>query len=639
MPVSRATTWAKPRRKKPTPNVGLPQVSIVQAMDDPSLFGGSFQGPSWDAWRAILKAAYALPMTAEEVEFFRSVTDRDPPKKRVRELWLIIGRRGGKDSIASLILAYTAAWFSGQDKLRPGERALCACLATDRDQAAIVLDYARGYFDDVAALKPLVQDDERASDIELTNRCDISVMTSNFRAVRGRPVLLAIFDELALWRDEKSANPDEEIYRSIVPGTLTLAPEALIVGISSPYRKNGLLYAKFKQHYGQDDDDILVVRAPTRTFNPLIPQSVIDAEIARDPAAMRAEYLAEFRSDVGGWMLAEIIESAVDAGVRVRPPAAGVKYVAFADPSGGARDSFTLAIAHLDDENVVLDCLHEIKAPFDPSVATFEMSAILKQYGLTSVTGDKYGAQWVVAAFAAHGIQYRHSKRDRSEIYLDVMPQFTSGRARLLDHPKMVGQFCSLERTTAPSGRDKVDHGKGGHDDLCNAVAGALVLAAVVKKSVPLVGPYVVSAVREFGSNTRPQIYEIGGTAVPQARQPDPSATPEALEKLCAEWRQLHGAKLSGHCPDPLRLDLLPGLIRKMAGDLGVEMPHLEVSAEARRALGPVPFHDPACTATTVPPSGLPNPENAIRRGEPVAAPVEIAKPFRLSELGSTWKK
>jgi hypothetical protein len=560
MPVSRATSWTKTRhRKKPkAPAAALPQVDIVQAMDDPTLFGGSFHGPSWDAWRAILKAAYALPMSPDEVEFFRSVTDRDPPKKRVRELWLIIGRRGGKDSVASLILAYSAAWFSGQGKLRPGERALCACLATDRDQASIVLDYARGYFDDIAALKPLIQDDERASDLELTNRCDISVMTSNFRAVRGRPILLAIFDELAMWRDEKSANPDEEIYRSIVPGTLTLAPEALIVGISSPYRKGGLLYAKFKQHYGQDDDDILVVRAPTRAFNPLIPQSVIDAEIARDPAAMRAEYMGEFRDDVGGWMLAEIIEAAVDAGVRVRPPVAGVKYVAFADPSGGARDSFTLAIAHLDGQNVVLDCLHEIKAPFDPAVATFEMSAILKQYGLTTVTGDKYGAQWVVSAFASHGIQYRHSKRDRSEIYLDVMPQFTSGRARLLDNARMVGQFCALERTTAPSGRDKVDHGKGGHDDLCNAVAGALVLASVVRQPMSFVAPAVV----ESGPHW--------------TRAIDTTA------------------------------DRNIGLLGLLEGNSK--------------------------------PGGLPNPENAARRGEPPpAAPATPVRPFKLSEMGSIY--
>jgi hypothetical protein len=106
--MARAVTkWGKPRRrKKAAPAAGLPQVDIVQAMDDPApVWRNSFRGQSWDAWRTILKAAYALPMTAAEIEFFRSVTDRDPPKKRVREVWLIIGRRGGKDSIASLILA------------------------------------------------------------------------------------------------------------------------------------------------------------------------------------------------------------------------------------------------------------------------------------------------------------------------------------------------------------------------------------------------------------------------------------------------------------------------------------------------------------------------------------------------------
>jgi hypothetical protein len=329
---------------------------------------------------------------------------------------------------------------------------------------------------------------------------------------------------------------------------------------------------------------VLVVRAPTRAFNPLIPQEIIDAKIAEDPAANRAEYLAEFRDDVGGWMLAEIIESAVDSGIRVRPPVAGVKYAAFADPSGGARDSFTLAIAHLDGQNVILDCLHEIKAPFDPAVATFEMAAILKQYGLASVTGDKYGAQWVVSAFASHGIQYRHSKRDRSEIYLDVMPQFTSGRARLLDHARMVGQFCSLERTTAPSGRDKVDHGKGGHDDLCNAVAGAMVLAAVVKKPTSFAPPFSASRSRDFESHRPGMVHTIEAVAEPAPKQPAPDASVDALEKLRDEWRKLETQRLGGRCSDIRRLDLLPGLIRKMERDLGLEEAVLGITDAQRQS-------------------------------------------------------
>jgi hypothetical protein len=55
-------------------------------MDHPGLFKQWFDGESWDGWRAILKAAFALPMREPEREFFRSVAERDPPKKRVREL-------------------------------------------------------------------------------------------------------------------------------------------------------------------------------------------------------------------------------------------------------------------------------------------------------------------------------------------------------------------------------------------------------------------------------------------------------------------------------------------------------------------------------------------------------------------------
>jgi len=104
----------------------------------------------------ILKAAFGLPMTPKEVSIFRSVADRDPPIEPVKELWTIVGRRGGKDSIASVIAAYVAALFEDRGQLRPGERALVMCLATDRDQARIVLNYIRSYFTDIPMLAGMI---------------------------------------------------------------------------------------------------------------------------------------------------------------------------------------------------------------------------------------------------------------------------------------------------------------------------------------------------------------------------------------------------------------------------------------------------------------------------------------------------
>src|SRR4051812_25977848 len=97
-----------------------------------------FNGASWDGWRAVLKATAALPMNDAEVEFFQSVAGgREPPRRRVREAWYVCGRRAGKDSVVSLIAAHAAATFNPKGVLRPGERALIACIAPDKETAKI----------------------------------------------------------------------------------------------------------------------------------------------------------------------------------------------------------------------------------------------------------------------------------------------------------------------------------------------------------------------------------------------------------------------------------------------------------------------------------------------------------------------
>ena len=101
------------------------------------------------------------------------------------------------------------------------------------------------------------------------------------------------------------------------------------------------------------------------------------------------------------------------------------------------------------------------------------MAKTLASYRLSSTTGDRYAANWIVDAFAKVNIKYEHSERNRSQGYLDTLPLFTAGRVRLLDNPRLVAQFASLERRTT-SLRDIVDHGPGGRDDCCNAAALAL---------------------------------------------------------------------------------------------------------------------------------------------------------------------
>jgi hypothetical protein len=454
--------------------MSAPAIDIVTAMTDEALFEPWFRGTTWDGWRSILKAAYALPMTDAEIEFFRTVADRDPPKTRVRELWIIAGRRAGKDSVASMIAAHSAALFDQSDRLRPGERAVVACIAYDKDQARIVLDYTKSYFTDVELLKGLVQKGDRAADFELANRVDVAVLTNNFRAVRGRPILCAIFDEIAFWRDEKSATPDQETYKAIKPGLVSLMPSSMIVAISSPYRKAGLLYSKFRKHFGKDIGDVLVIKAPTRSLNPTIPQEVIDEAFEEDPAAARAEWLAEFRDDLEDFVSQEVVEACIVRGRHELPPMQNMHYSGFCDPSGGSSDSMTLAIAHREGERAVLDAIREVRPPFSPEAVVTEFAALLKTYRIKTVVGDRYAGLWPAERFEVHGIRYNQSAKPKSDLYRDVLPILNGCRAELLDDPKLATQLCSLERRTARGGRDSIDHPPGAHDDVANCVAGAL---------------------------------------------------------------------------------------------------------------------------------------------------------------------
>jgi hypothetical protein len=458
-------------------------VDLIDALSDRELFQPWFIGQSWSMWRAVLKAAYAKPLSADELALFHSVAgDRDPPEQPVHELWIAAGRRAGKDSIAGAIVA-AAALADHSAILRPGERGVVLLLACDREQSKIVLGYVRAFFERIPMLRAMVVS-VTATGLALNNSVDIVIATNSFRSVRGRTIVAAVFDEAAYWRDENSTSPDTETYRAITPGMVTV-PNSLLVGISSPYRKAGLLYNKWKQHFGKPDPRVLYVQGPSRVFNPTIPQEEIDAAVAADPESAAAEWLGQFRGDISDFISRDAIEACVVRGLTVRPPLPNVSYYGFVDPSGGSNDAFTMAVCHREGQRIVLDAIGERRAPFAPDSVTDEFAAVFKQYRVSTIRGDNYAAEWPKERFRTRGIQYDVCDMHRSELYLAILPLINSGRVDLLDNQRMISQFVGLERRTARSGRDSVDHAPNSHDDISNSVAGAVVMASSTAMFVP----------------------------------------------------------------------------------------------------------------------------------------------------------
>jgi hypothetical protein len=137
----------------------------------------------------------------------------------------------------------------------------------------------------------------------------------------------------------------------------------------------------------------------------------------------------------------------------------------------------TCAVAHAEDGCPVLDAVRERRPPFSPDDCVSEFAALFKGYGVHRAVSDKWGGDWVVQAFQKAGIKVEPSAIPKSDLYREILPLLNAHRCSLLDHPRLVTQFCGLERRTARGGRDSIDHAPMAHDDLANAVAGALLQA------------------------------------------------------------------------------------------------------------------------------------------------------------------
>jgi hypothetical protein len=389
--------------------------TIDQALADHRLLGGALGNlGSWATWLVVLKAAFGLPLNdAERATFLKIAGDRPPPSRRVRELWAVVARRSGKSRVAAALAVFLALFQ--RHELAKGETGHVLVLAATQDQAKTVYSYVLGFIESSEALRREVRS-VTTTEVRLANNVIIGVHVNSFRTIRGKTLLATIFDETAFWRDESSATPDVEVYRAVVPSLI--ASGGMLIGISTPYRRMGLLHARHRDYYAVAGDDVLVVQGDAGTFNPLLSAKLIEAHRASDPEAAVAEWDAQFRSDIAQFLSEDLIELAID---RSRPPELlpqqGVRYQCFVDASGGRHDSYTICIGHKDSGGrFICDVLRGKEPPFDPQEITRSYAALAREYGCSKINGDAYSADWVTSSYRECGATYERAERNKSDL-------------------------------------------------------------------------------------------------------------------------------------------------------------------------------------------------------------------------------
>ena len=210
-------------------------------------------------------------------------------------------------------------------------------------------------------------------------------------------------------------------------------------------------------------------------------------------------------------------------------PRGGAKYRAFVDMSGGSSDDAVLAIAHRQDAVGVLDLVlnQGPRPPFNPRDAVRRFAAVLREYGVSRVVGDRYAGETFRRDFGDHGITYAPAGQAKSELYEALEPMINAGEVELLEHAGVQEQLLTLVHRGA-----RIDHQAGDHDDWANAVAGAIWLcrAAVARPSFAFV-PVVIGrrSAEEVRSRARLQGWRVARRAVWRERDRARRAEREAV--------------------------------------------------------------------------------------------------------------
>lgn len=412
-----------------------------------------------------------FPLKAAQAEIVNEIYS-----ERVRIAILRLGRRSGKDRLASVVATYESTANAGVHLARvpAGEQVGIVVVAPSQKLATRTHNYIASYFAR-PALRDLVKR-QTMTEIELKNGMLIQVLPGHSVSVRGLAVAVVILTEAAHFTGRDGSPLDvAELWAAIVPGTLDF-PQAKVMVLSTPrWSTDWFASISEKAEKGSLPNTRAWHRSTgeMRAGEPDV-EAFLALERMRDPLSFDREYLATFDSTVGGVFDSETVRAAVRDGGDLAPRP-GISYLISLDPAF-VRDTFAMVIGHKGEINaadlVVVDRVlgrRGSKAhPVMVDQVLDEVADLSLAYGHASVICDQFAAQPVVQGLRARGVSIRErpwTAESKVAAATSTRRALHAQRLSLPAHEALIAELQTLEQRPLPSGRTHIEAAGGARDD------------------------------------------------------------------------------------------------------------------------------------------------------------------------------
>lgn len=391
-----------------------------------------------------------------------------------RQWVLRVGRRGGK---SSTLCRVAVAWARrGPWHVPPGDTGYVMFCSTKRSEAANRIATI------AAILRALGVKHSRAADtITLAERnAAFRVFTASVAGVAGPTSIMAIGDEVALWRDaETGANPAREVFAQLRP-TVATQPYAPIILSSSAYSKTDYHAEQFALG---DTPQQRVSVAATWEANP-DPSVAREATMALEPdeRVWLRQYASVPQDAVtASWFGHEVIDVCVDRG-RVESDAPPGSIVHVAADAAFRRDRFAVAAAvsvRGDRSDVRITSVLGTwawggdGATLVPSECVAKTAEVCKRYGTSVVWLDQFAAEPLREMFMAHGIYAKvapWTAANKAAKFRAVREAMLERTFRLPDEPELLRELHGIAGELRHGGHERIEAADGYDDRVFAAV-------------------------------------------------------------------------------------------------------------------------------------------------------------------------
>jgi hypothetical protein len=246
-----------------------------------------------------------------------------------------LGRRSGKSTLAALVCLWDALLRPELDTMvRPGETRFAVAIATNHQQARLIVNAARSIVERSPLLAPLVDgatDDELRFLLPSGAKTAVRAFPCTSRGGRGWPVSTLVMDEAAHFVSETDGyQAAERVWGALTPSTAQFGPSARIILASTPFGTAGLFADQYARANAGEIADAEAQHATSQEVNPTLDADFLAREEARNPHNFRSEYLAEFAGSGDAFLDFSRID---DQRAPIQPPMGASTWVAGLDPA------------------------------------------------------------------------------------------------------------------------------------------------------------------------------------------------------------------------------------------------------------------------------------------------------------------